>query len=490
MPIPFLSRTCLAAAALALGATAPLAAADYGTLTITASPTPAVEGGAEAWFEIRRTPGADLSIASFLFPIPVLLTGSALVDSPEADLSGADVYLNDPASYPFGPDANPVQLGEGGGLSLNGSTAAFVYINPFAEYTRIRVRAYSDGVTEPAETLTATLTNVPFEPDMRILQRSATVTIVDRKPLATVSVTRYADTVEDAYVPGGKWEPSRFGAVFFSRTGGAEAQTVNFTLSGTATLNEDYWLWWAGFDGNDTSIVIPPGQNGVYGIIVPYDDAVVESTETVVATLQPGNYQVAQNASTARVSILDNDAPPSIAFITSQVGPGQRGTISWLNPGWEMSGSGAGIAGVTENATEARYPYVGNSVFTARIASVGSTSANAQVGILLRDGLGNKLDTIFVNGARRIGIAQQNVKGGGIATTLGTTATTLPVWLRAVRQNATITYQQSGDGKTWSTIATKATTLPTAYQAGLFVASGSTSLIKATISSYTANPAK
>jgi hypothetical protein len=482
MPIPFLNRTCLAAAALALGATAPLAAQDLGSLTITASPTPAVEGGAEAWFEIRRTPGADWSIDNILYPIVVEGTGSAIVDSAEANLAGADVYLNDPARFNLDGSV-PQQFGEGGGLGIldydssSNTLLSYVWIDGFSEFTRIRVRAYEDGVTEAPETLTLTIADTDGWQDagMQILQSSATVTIVDRIPPPTVAIAASSGA-----------EGGADGTLTFTRTGSTTLNLqVNFALTGTATPKTDYQVF--GVAPNGTSVIIPAGASQAVVRIRPIDDKLVEGTESVIATLQAGSYQRAATA-TATVSIRDNDTLPPIALVASQVGPGKLGTITWLSPGWEMTGSGLGIAGLAENATEARYPYIGNNVFTTRITAVGSVSAAAQAGILLRDSLGNKLDAIFVTGSRRIGIAQQTVKGGGIATTLGSTATTLPVWLRAVRQNATITYQQSGDGKTWTTIATRATTMPSAYQAGLFVASGSTNLITAGIETFTATP--
>ena len=485
MPIPFFTRTCLAAAALALGATAPLAAADYGTLTITASPTPAVEGGAEAWFEIRRTPGADWPLSRELWPIIVEISGSAILDSEEHNLAGADISFDYPKSNPsYQPTDYANQDPEGGSLILDFSSnmtktglAAYVWLNPWAESFRIRVRAYDDGVTEPAENLTAKLLLVAWKAEMPFLQSSATVTIIDQTPPPTVAISASSGA-----------EGGADGTLTFTRMGsGTENLLVNFSVAGTAKPTLDYQL--IGAAENGTSVVIPAGATQAVVRIRPVDDKLAEGTETVVATLQTGSYLIGKIPSVT-VSIADNDVPPPITFLTAQVGPGIPGSIAWLNPGWEMRGSGSGIAGLTENATEARFPYVGNNQFTVQISDVGGNLATAQAGILLRDALGNKIESIFITGGGRIGIARQIVKGGGITTTLEKTSVMLPVWLRAVRQGDSISYLTSPNGNAWKPMTTLATTLPSSYQAGLFVASGSTSPIKATIDRYTVVPVK
>jgi Calx-beta domain-containing protein len=80
--------------------------------------------------------------------------------------------------------------------------------------------------------------------------------------------------------------------------------TVRYTLSGTATNGSDY--------GNLTGVAtIPAGSNAVTVMVVPYQDSLSESTETVVATLvSDPAYNLGLHQS-ATATISDNTAPTS-----------------------------------------------------------------------------------------------------------------------------------------------------------------------------------
>lgn len=73
------------------------------------------------------------------------------------------------------------------------------------------------------------------------------------------------------------------GVIAIRRSGGMKPLTVNFALTGTATLNTDYTA------SATTSIVIPPGAREVWVEFAPVADADdMEPTETITLTVQPG----------------------------------------------------------------------------------------------------------------------------------------------------------------------------------------------------------
>jgi len=82
-------------------------------------------------------------------------------------------------------------------------------------------------------------------------------------------------------------------------------ETINYTLTGTATLNDDYNLA-NGEDVEDGTITIT-GANDVI-TLTPVDDAVVEAEETVTLTIISGSYTI-DSPSTADITITDNDDP-------------------------------------------------------------------------------------------------------------------------------------------------------------------------------------
>jgi N-acetylneuraminic acid mutarotase len=80
----------------------------------------------------------------------------------------------------------------------------------------------------------------------------------------------------------------------------SQSLTVNYAMSGTATLNTDYSL-----SGTAGQVTILTGQTSATVKLKAKTDASTEGTETAIMTLQPGNgYKVGQN-SQATVSILD-----------------------------------------------------------------------------------------------------------------------------------------------------------------------------------------
>ena len=93
--------------------------------------------------------------------------------------------------------------------------------------------------------------------------------------------------------------------------------TVNYTLSGDATLDTDYTI--VGVGSNSGTITV--GTSGTADIpVVIIDDSVVESSETVILTLGSGTgYDVGATTTTHTLTITDNETPstPEANFAAS-----------------------------------------------------------------------------------------------------------------------------------------------------------------------------
>jgi hypothetical protein len=97
--------------------------------------------------------------------------------------------------------------------------------------------------------------------------------------------------------------------------------TVNVAFSGTATLGTDY-----------AALTTSPGSQTQSGsstdiVIVPFDDAVDEDTETVVMTVLPGSGYSLGTPTNATATIADNDPPTSITIGNTVVNEGNSFTF-------------------------------------------------------------------------------------------------------------------------------------------------------------------
>jgi hypothetical protein len=114
------------------------------------------------------------------------------------------------------------------------------------------------------------------------------------------------------------------GHFVITRTGStAAALTVSFDVSGSATAGDD-------FVPMTTSAVIPIGKTSVTVDLVPVDDAIAESDETVIMTLrQDANYVIDSARALATVTIADNEPIVKITASgkPSETDPAGKGKI-------------------------------------------------------------------------------------------------------------------------------------------------------------------
>ncbi len=170
----------------------------------------------------------------------------------------------------------------------------------------IDVTPLNDASTEPNETIIITLT--PNASYTVVTPDAATATITDNEPEISISATD----------PNAA-EPADPGSFTISRTGNTTtALVVNLLVSGTASNGVD-------FTTLTTSATIAAGQSSVTLTVAPIDDAVDETDEIVILTLQPNAAYTLTSSTIASVTLADNDTAgvtvtPNTGLFTTETG--------------------------------------------------------------------------------------------------------------------------------------------------------------------------
>ena len=170
-----------------------------------------------------------------------------------ADLSVIYTFIVGPGSATNGSDYTSLS----GSVTIPaGQLSATVTVTPLVD------------AVEGDETVTLVLVDRP--PYLLGAQTTAVVTIADA-PAPVVTITATDDTATEAGLTTGTFT--------FTRTGStAVSLTVNYTISGTATHLQDYQQVFS-------PVVIPVGQASVTRTLIPIQDSLMESPETVTFTL-------------------------------------------------------------------------------------------------------------------------------------------------------------------------------------------------------------
>ena len=234
---------------------------------------------------------------------------------------GRDYYITSPeivaTNQPF------TTIGAIGGIfnipsdyiGINGVNTVTLYVTPF-----------DDQEFDPDETVTlrilpSTETNTPSNFADYTLGSAdeivATVTITDNDTvrLPNITITATDPTAGEDLTPEVQGEVAEgIGTFTISRDGTDLSQplTVSYTISGTATANSDYV-------SIANSVTIQPGATSATVTITPLDDSnATEGNETVILTLtSPStNLYTFGSLSSAAVTILDDDNPTAVPFVT------------------------------------------------------------------------------------------------------------------------------------------------------------------------------
>lgn len=169
------------------------------------------------------------------------------------------------------------------------------------------------------------------------------------------------------------------GSLTISRgTPSSDPLTVSYTVTGTATSGVDY----VALSGSAT---IPADSATVAVPIVPLDEAVVETNETVTLTLQPSGTYVLGSPAAATVTIVSDDVAPDliVATLSAPSGGAAGGTLQ-VSDTTNNQGAGAAADSVTSfylsknSILDAGDTFIGSRA----VPALGPTTGNAATTIL------------------------------------------------------------------------------------------------------------
>ncbi|MFA4945905.1 MAG: Ig-like domain-containing protein, partial [Lentisphaeria bacterium] len=153
-----------------------------------------------------------------------------------------------------------------------------------------------------------------------------------------------------------------------------------------------------------------------------------------------------------------------------------------LDGQFTVSGSGAGIVGANDALHFTRISLTGNGQIVARITSWPTTSAlGANCGLMMREGVGVNARMMAVNLNATVTMSASRTSVGAAAANIGSSYRGIPSWLKLARYGDTISAFRSGDGVTWTIVATEVYSgLPATLLAGIAVSSGDAGMAIAT----------
>ena len=145
---------------------------------------------------------------------------------------------------------------------------------------------------------------------------SAPVQITVNPPveLPKITVTATDATASEMMTNNGGFTITRTGST-------ASALTVQFNLSGTAVNGVDY-------ERLTNQVVIVSGTDHSHLHVRPINDELVETNETVILTILPGDLYRAGSPSNAIVTIEDNDRPPNLRATIAITSPTNNATFT------------------------------------------------------------------------------------------------------------------------------------------------------------------
>jgi hypothetical protein len=229
----------------------------------------ATEGGVNGSFNVTFSP-ATTATTSFDYSFPDVATGTATF--------GTDYTV----SLTVGGAGSAITASEGT-ITVPAATTSVVFT----------VMPVDDAAADGVEHIQLTITN-PTE-GYSTGNSSSSIDLTDNDAAPTVSVSAGTAVAEPA--TDGSF------TITLSSPAPAGGVTVNYTLAGQATLNNDYT------DAMSGTIAIAAGLSSANVVLKPSDDALVEGNETIIINLNSisGGYQI--TGSSATINLIDNDHP-------------------------------------------------------------------------------------------------------------------------------------------------------------------------------------
>jgi hypothetical protein len=188
------------------------------------------------------------------------------------------------------------------------------------------------------------------------------------------------------------------------------------------------------------------------------------SASTATATFPGSGYENIE----AYVNSLVLPTPWTAADLTGTPVKGQS-TYNSINSQWVLTGSGANSSSSIAHGQFASQPFSSGGTFIAEILSV--TGSAAEGGILI-DGTGSGSVALVETGAGTLSLV-----GGGSEQSVQLGSASTPVWVKIVNSGSTYSGYYSTNGSAYTLVGSANLTLSGSMQAGLFVASGSSSAL-------------
>ncbi len=324
------------------------------------------------------------------------------------------------------------------------TTSPLIFLGTAGETQTITVTVNGDTLVEGNETFSVTLgTIIPVAPVVAasIISGAVGTGTITNDDLATVSITKITDGAEAGTPTNGQFRVTQSAV-------SATATVIQYSILGTATPDSDY----AALTG---TVTILAGQTFADINVVVIDDTIIETTETVIATLtgfgvhDPAiTFDLTPANLTATVNITDNDAaflppditspatasvaentPPATVILDVNATPVVAQTFTYTLSGvdaglFNINSATGEITFVTSPNFEAPTDQGANNIYdvtvtvTADTIPAGSTAQALTITVTPV----NDLDPIFIDGSPTFSIAEDSAVGtavGAVAATDG-----------------------------------------------------------------------
>ncbi len=236
--------------------------------------------------------------------------------------------------------------------------------------------------------------------------------------------------------------------------------TAPSNLSASLSDSNSISLIWNDNADNETEYRIERSQNNSNNF--EQIDVVTANTNTYQDTnlaLETTYYYRARAYNTTGVSVYSNTAQATTASANTPLpspwnntdigNPVISGNASYSNGTFTINASGADIWNNSDQFHFTYQPLKGDGEIIAQINSISATNPWAKGGLMIRETLSptSKHAMLVASSSQGIAFQRRNVTNGSTAHT-GINGE-VPVWLKLVRANTTVTAYQSEDGTNW-----------------------------------------
>lgn len=169
------------------------------------------------------------------------------------------------------------------------------------------------------------------------------------------------------------------------------------------------------------------------------------------------------------------------------------GTVNLIGSGsfgnstgtYKVLGSGSGITGSSDQFRYVYQTLIGDGSIKAQLSSQNGTLSSSLAGVMIRESnsTGSKFVGVWRTGSGNFNIraVRRTTTSSSFTTKTSTSQTPPNCWLRIVRTGNRFAAARSTNGISWSTISTSTVTMNSNITIGLFVASGSPTILDTSI---------